>query len=71
VAILTVNDAQVQFYRMLKRPLPHPGTMAFITVEPKLQAGEPVLDKNGKPETQLKINWDKLPSLRIGRYNCI
>jgi hypothetical protein len=40
----------------------------FITVEPKITAdGQPVL-KNGKSETELKINWDKLTEFRIGRY---
>ena len=40
----------------------------FITVEPKLEGGEPKLDKNGKAETELKFRFDKILDLRIGRY---
>ena len=68
VATLTVNDTQGAILPGLKRTFESSWDDGFITIEPKLEAGEPKLDKNGKPETELKIRWDKLPSLRIGRY---
>jgi hypothetical protein len=68
VAALTVNDAQGAILPGLKKTFESSWDDGFITVEPKTLNGEPVLDKNGKAETELKIRWDKLPSLRIGRY---
>jgi hypothetical protein len=68
VAALTVNDTQGAILPGLKKTFESTWDDGFITVEPKTLNGEPVLDKNGKVETQLKIQWDKLPSLRIGRY---
>jgi hypothetical protein len=40
----------------------------FITREVKTVGGQPKLDRNGKPETQLKIKWEKVLDLRIGSY---
>jgi hypothetical protein len=68
VATLTVNDTQGAILPGLKKTFESTWDDGFITVEPKMQNGEPKLDKNGKVETELKIRWDKLPSLRIGRY---
>jgi hypothetical protein len=33
-----------------------------------MAGGQPILDKNGKPQTELKIRFDKILDLRIGQY---
>jgi len=68
IATLTVNDSQGAIIPGLKKTFESTWDDGFITVEPKMENGDVKLDKNGKPETELKIRWDKLPSLRIGRY---
>ena len=68
IATLTVNEGQGAILPGLKKTFESTWNDGFITIEPKMQDGEIKLDKNGKPETELKIRWDKLPSLRIGRY---
>ena len=68
VATLSVNDTQGAILPNVKKTFDSTWDDGFITVEPKTVNGQQVLDKNGKTETTLKIRWDKLPSLRIGRY---
>ncbi len=40
----------------------------FLVREPVLEDGQPKLDKNGRQIEKITINWNKLTSLRIGRY---
>jgi hypothetical protein len=68
VATLTVNQTQGSILPGLKKTFEASWDDGFITVEPKMQNGEPKLDKNGKVETELKIKFDKILDLRIGRY---
>jgi hypothetical protein len=68
LAILNVNPEQSAILPNSQRSFQSAWDEGFITVEPKLQYGQPKLDKNGKPETELKIRWDKILDLRIGRY---
>ncbi len=69
VAVLTVNDTQSAIIPGLKKTFTSVWDDGFITVEPKLQVdGTPILDKNGKAETQLNFKFDKILDLRIGRY---
>ena len=68
VATLDVNSQQGAVLPNAARLFETSWDDGFITVEPKMEAGQPKLDKNGKTETQLKIRWDKLLDLRIGRY---
>ena len=68
VTTLAVNQTQGTILPNAAKTFESSWDDGFITVEPKMQYGQPVLDKNGKQETQLNIRWDKLPSLRIGKY---
>jgi hypothetical protein len=68
VATLTVNDTQGAIIPGLKKTFTSSWDDGFITVEPKTEGGNPVLDKNGKAETELKFRFDKILDLRIGRY---
>ena len=38
-------------------------------MEPVVIDGQPKLDNKGKPQQHLVINWDRLTSFRIGRYD--
>ena len=40
----------------------------FLVKEPVIVDGLEKIDKNGKPEENLVINWDKITSFRIGKY---
>lgn len=68
VGVLNVNSGQGVVLPNSARIFTSAWDDGFITVEPKLVDGQPKLDKNGKPETQLKIRFDKLLDLRIGEY---
>ena len=41
----------------------------FAVMEPVVIDGQPKLDNKGKPQQHLVINWDRLTSFRIGRYD--
>ena len=68
LAVLNVNPEQSAVLPNSERSFQSNWDDGFITVEPKTEYGQPKLDKNGKPETELKINWSKILDLRIGRY---
>ena len=69
VGMIPVNENNGAVLPNVKKTFSSTWDDGFITIEPKIEAnGEPILDKNGKAETELKIRWDKLPSIRIGRY---
>src|ERR1035437_5953695 len=68
LAVLDVNPGQGAILPNAARIFNAVWDDSFITVEPKTTYGQPKLDKNGKPETQLNIRWDKILDLRIGRY---
>lgn len=68
VGLLDVNIGQGTVLPNSVRTFDTTWNDGFITVEPKLVGGQPKLDKNGKPETQLNIRWDKILDLRIGNY---
>jgi hypothetical protein len=68
VALLDVNATQGTILPNAARQFESDWDDSFITTEPKIAGGQPVLDKNGKPETSLKINFSKILDLRIGRY---
>jgi hypothetical protein len=68
VALLDVNSAQGTILPNAARQFESDWDNSFITVEPKMVGGQPKLDKNGKQETSLKINFQKILDLRIGRY---
>ncbi|MDE2025396.1 MAG: hypothetical protein KGJ07_02805 [Patescibacteria group bacterium] len=41
----------------------------FITSEEKIEDGKILTDANGKPQTELKIHFDRLLNFRIGKYS--
>lgn len=41
----------------------------FAVMEPIVIDNQPKLDKNGKPQMHLVINWDRLTSFRVGKYD--
>lgn len=43
-------------------------TDGFIVREQVIEDGQPKIDENGKPVTQLKINWNKATDIRFGKY---
>jgi hypothetical protein len=68
VAVLDLNPNQAAVLPDVKKSFEATWDDGFITVEPKMEAGQPKLDKNGKPETSLNFHFDKILDLRIGRY---
>ena len=68
VAVLDVNQTQGSILPNSARVFQASWNDGFITVENKMQAGEPKFDKNGKIEKTLNIKWDRIFDLRIGRY---
>jgi hypothetical protein len=68
LAMLDVNQGQGAILPSAARVFDTTWDDSFITIEPKMELGQPKLGKNGKVETSLKIRWDKLLDLRIGRY---
>jgi hypothetical protein len=68
VGILNVNDADGAILPDATRAFEADWSDSFISVETKMQDGQPKLDKNGKPEQTLNIQWSKILDLRIGRY---
>jgi hypothetical protein len=68
VATLNVNNSQATVLPDTIKTFDSSWNDSFITNEPKLEYGQPKLDKNGKPQTQLKINWEKILNIRIGPY---
>ena len=68
IAILDVNQASGAVLPNSQRFFESTWTDGFIVREPKMEDGQAVLDKNGKPKTSLKIKFEKILDLRIGRY---
>jgi len=68
IAVLDVNSAQGTILPNAARMFASSWDDSFITSESKIVDGQPVLDKNGKPKTTLKVRFDKILDLRIGRY---
>jgi hypothetical protein len=68
VGMITVNENHGAVLPNVKKTFESTWDDGFITVEPKMDGGEPVLDKNGKAETELKFRFDKILDFRIGRY---
>src|SRR5579871_3986572 len=68
VAALDINADAGNILPNAKRIFMSTWNNSFITEEIKTQNDKAVLDKNGKPEKQLHIDFQKLLSLRIGKY---
>jgi len=68
VATLNVNESQGSILPTLKRSFTTVWNDGFVTYEPKMKDGEQVIGNNGKPEREMKIHFQKLLDLRIGKY---
>lgn len=68
VGILTVNEGQGGILPNTKRTFESTWNDGFITYETKMEDGEEVLDSDGNPQREMKIHYQKLLDLRIGRY---
>lgn len=69
VGILEVNPEMGSILPGASRSFESQWNESFIVREPVIEDGKTVLTKDGKPKTSLKVNWDKILSLRIGKYN--
>ena len=69
VGVLNVNDTQGAILPNTRKIFENAWNDSFITRELKIEDGQVVLDKDGKPKTTLKIRFDKILDLRIGRYS--
>lgn len=68
VATLDINEAQGSILPTLNRSYETTWNDGFITYETKMENGEPVLDNDGKPQREMKMHYQKLLDLRIGKY---
>ena len=68
ISIMELNQASWAVLNNSQRFFESTWTDGFIVREPKMEDGQAVLDKNGKPKTSLKIKFEKILDLRIGRY---
>lgn len=65
---VNVNGNQGAVLPDMKRKFESEWNDSFITYVNKMQDGEVVIDKSGKPKKELKIRFDKILDLRIGKY---
>jgi hypothetical protein len=68
VATLDANPNQGAVLPGTKKSFVNTWKDSFMWYEDKVENGKTVLDKNGKPSRELKIRFDKILDLRIGRY---
>ena len=69
LAVLDVNDTLGNVIPNSARIFNASWADGFIVKEPVTEDGQVKKDKNGKPEERITINWDKLTSFRIGKYD--
>ncbi len=69
LAVLDVNDTLGNIIPDSARVFTASWADGFIVREPVVEDGQVKKDKNGNPEEKLTFNWDKLTSLRIGKYD--
>lgn len=68
ISTLNINESQGSILPTLNRTFETVWNDGFITYETKMKDGTEVLGKNGKPEREMKIHYQKLLDLRIGKY---
>jgi hypothetical protein len=69
IATLSVNDGGGNILPQSARVYDSSWDDGFLVNKPVVDYGQPRLDKNGKIEYKLSVNWDKLTSFRIGKYD--
>jgi hypothetical protein len=68
LGIIEVNPGLGNVLPGSKRLFESTWTDGFLVQEPMIEDGIAKLDKDGKPLTRIKINWDKITSFRLGKY---
>jgi hypothetical protein len=68
IGSVNVNGSQGAVLPDMKRKFESEWNDSFITYVNKMQDGEVVVDKSGTPKKELKIRFDKILDLRIGKY---
>ena len=68
VATLDANPNQGAVLPGTKKAFVNSWKDSFVWYENKMENGKQILDKNGKPQKELKIRFDKILDLRIGKY---
>lgn len=68
IAILDINKANGNILPGGIRTFDTSWDDGFFVREPVVQDGQPKVDAKGQPETTLKIQWNKLTSMRFGKY---
>ena len=68
VAQLEVNEGNGAVLPNTKRDYESSWADSFVVRVPKVEDGEPVIDENGNPETELKFSFEKILDIRIGKY---
>ncbi len=68
VATLDVNPNDGAILPSTKRTYETLWNDSFMWYENKVVDGKNVVDKNGKPKRELKVRFDKILDLRIGKY---
>lgn len=68
VGTLTINESQGSILPTLNRSFETSWNDGFITYETKMKDGIEVIGSDGKPEREMKIHYQKLLDLRIGKY---
>jgi hypothetical protein len=68
LGVLDINQNLASIIPETNRTFKAEWNDGFLVRQPKLEYGQPVLDKNGNPKEELVINWNKLTAFRIGKY---
>jgi hypothetical protein len=69
IAILDINAGLGSILPQSARTFQASWLNGFAVIEPVVISGQPKLDRSGKPETHLVLNWNKLTDFRIGKYD--
>lgn len=68
IAILDINGGHQTVLPGGTRTFTSTWDDGFIVRQPIIENGTPKLDKNGRQQTKIVINWDRLTHFRIGPY---